>query len=91
MENEFSGEGFDRQEEHHGWTLWVPDFLHPCHPWTEGYDCQTLTTFVMPNQDPETVKQYKDEWYVKNREAMLKRKQQHPVAKKKQHPPPSRQ
>ena len=51
----------------------------------------TLTSFVMPNQDPETVKQYKDEWYVKNREAMLKRKQQHPVAKKKQHPPPSRQ
>lgn len=54
-------------------------------------DSYRRTTFVMPNQDPETVKQYKDEWYVKNREAMLKRKQQHPVAKKKQHPPPSRQ
>ena len=47
----------------------------------------TLTTFVMPNQDPETVKQYKDEWYVKNREAILKRKQQHPAAKKKQQQP----
>lgn len=29
----------------------------------------TLTSFVMPNQDPETVKQCKDEWYVKSREA----------------------
>ena len=48
----------------------------------------TLTTFAMPNQDPETVKQYKDEWYVKNREAILKRKQQHPAAKKKQQPRP---
>ena len=47
----------------------------------------TLTSFVMPNQDPETVKQYKDEWYVKNREAILKRKQQHPAAKKKQQQP----
>ena len=37
----------------------------------------------MPNQDPETVKQ----WYVKNREAILKRKQQHPAAKKKQQQP----
>ena len=43
----------------------------------------TLTSFVMPNQDPETVKQ----WYVKNREAILKRKQQHPAAKKKQQQP----
>ena len=42
-----------------------------------------LTSFVMPNQDPETVKQ----WYVKNREAILKRKQQHPAAKKKQQQP----
>lgn len=41
----------------------------------------TLTSFVMPNQDPETVKQYKDEWYVKNREAILKRKQQQPRPK----------
>lgn len=48
----------------------------------------TLTTFVMPKQDPETVKQYKDEWYVKNREAILKRKKQHPAAKKKQQPRP---
>ena len=47
----------------------------------------TLTTFAMPNQDPETVKQYKNEWYVKNREAILKRKQQHPAAKKKQQQP----
>ena len=38
----------------------------------------TLTSFVMPSQDPETVKQYKHEWYVKNREAILKRKQQQP-------------
>ena len=41
----------------------------------------TLTSFVMPNQHPETVKQYKDEWYVKNREAILKRKQQQPRPK----------
>ena len=41
----------------------------------------TLTSFVMPNQDPETVKQ----WYVKNREAILKRKQQQPRPKR----PPS--
>ena len=47
----------------------------------------TLTSFVMPSQDPETVKQYKHEWYVKNREAILKRKQQHPAAKKKQQQP----
>ena len=47
----------------------------------------TLTSFVMPNQDPETVKQCKHEWYVKNREAILKRKQQHPAAKKKQQQP----
>ena len=49
----------------------------------------TRTSFVMPNRDPENMKQYKCEWYVKNREAILKRKQQHRAAKKKQqHPQP---
>ena len=47
----------------------------------------TRTSFVMPNRDPETVKQYKREWYVKNREAILKQKQQHRAAKKKQQQP----
>lgn len=43
----------------------------------------------MPNRDPEIAKQRKHEWYVKNREAILKRKQQRQAAKKKQNLPPS--
>ena len=43
----------------------------------------------MPNRDPEIAKQRKHEWYVKNREAILKRKQQRRAAKKKQQLPPS--
>ena len=44
----------------------------------------------MPNQDPEIVKQWKHEWYVKNREEILKQKQQRWVEKKKAQQPRER-
>lgn len=41
----------------------------------------------MPNKDPNLAKQRKHEWYVKNKEEILKRKRERRAAKKKQQPP----
>ena len=41
----------------------------------------------MPNKNPEIARQLKHEWYVKNREALLKRKREQRAAKKKLKPP----
>ena len=48
---------------------------------------QTLVAFDMPNKNPEIARQLKHEWYVKNREEILKRKRERRVAKKKLKPP----
>ena len=41
----------------------------------------------MPNKNPEIARQSKHEWYVKNREEILKRKREQRAAKKKLKPP----
>ena len=41
----------------------------------------------MPNKDPEKARQLKHEWYVKNRETLLRRKREQRAAKKKLKPP----
>ena len=41
----------------------------------------------MPNKNPEIARQLKHEWYVKNREVLLKRKREQRAAKKKLKPP----
>ena len=48
---------------------------------------QTSVAFDMPNKDPEIARQLKHEWYVKNREVLLKRKREQRAAKKKLNPP----
>ena len=41
----------------------------------------------MPNKDPEKARQLKHEWYVKNRETLLRRKREQRAAKNKLKPP----
>ena len=41
----------------------------------------------MPNKNPEIARQLKHEWYVRNREVLLKRKREQRAAKKKLKPP----
>ena len=41
----------------------------------------------MPKKDPELARQQKREWYMRNREFILKRKQQRRAEEKKQQPP----
>ena len=41
----------------------------------------------MPNKNPEIARQLKHEWYVKNRDVLLKRKREQRAAKKKLKPP----
>ena len=48
---------------------------------------QTSVAFDMPNKNPEIAKQLKHEWYVRNREVLLKRKREQRAAKKKLKPP----
>ena len=48
---------------------------------------QTSVAFDMPNKNREIAKQLKHEWYVKNREEILRRKRERRVAKKKLAPP----
>ena len=48
---------------------------------------QEPVLFSMPNKDPDLAKQRKHEWYVKNKEEILKRKRERRAAKKKQQPP----
>ena len=40
----------------------------------------------MPNKDPELARHRKQEWYMQNRETILKRKQQRRAERKKQLP-----
>ena len=48
---------------------------------------QSSVAFDMPNKDPELARRLKHEWYVKNREELLKRKREQRAAKKKLKPP----
>ena len=48
---------------------------------------QERALFSMPKKDPELARQQKREWYMRNREFILKRKQQRRAEKKKQQPP----
>ena len=41
----------------------------------------------MPNKDPDIARRLKHEWYVKNREELLRRKREQRAAKKKLKPP----
>ena len=41
----------------------------------------------MPNKDPKISRQVKREWYLKNRDVLLKRKREQRIAKKKLKPP----
>ena len=41
----------------------------------------------MPNKNPETAKQLKHEWYLRNKETLLQRKREQRAAKKKLKPP----
>ena len=94
----WSGEGFDEQEEDEGWTpmgtrfppapsldrgLWLADKTIDI----DKLPRQEPVLFSMPNKDPDLAKQRKHEWYVKNKEEILKRKRERRAAKKKQQPP----
>ena len=49
---------------------------------------QTSVVFDMPNKNPEVARQRKHEWYLKNKEEILKRKRERRAAQKKPKPPP---
>ena len=49
---------------------------------------QTSVVFDMPNKNPEVARQRKHEWYLKNKEEILKRKRERRAAQKKLKPPP---
>ena len=48
---------------------------------------QSSVVFDMPNKDPETARRLKHEWYMRNREELLKRKREQRARQKKLKPP----
>ena len=49
---------------------------------------QTSVVFDMPNKNPEVARERKQEWYLRNKEEILKRKRERRAAQKKPKPPP---